>query len=329
MSRHHGVRYAIRRFALAVPTLFAVVAVSFALIHLAPGDPVIALAGDGGDEAYYQATRERFGLDRPLLTQFASYLSRLAQGDLGSSWIQGRPVRSMIAERLPATLLLTGCALAVSTMIGIALAMFAAPRRGQVGDSAVSTLAILLSATPAFWLGQLAIIWLALRTGWFPVQGMRDARVVQTGWADILDVAHHLVLPVTILAAQEVAAVTRLLRSGLIDELDTPHVLLAHAKGLSDRKALRRHALRRPLIPVLAVIGGRLGQVLSGAVIVEIVFGWPGVGRMLLTAMESRDLPVILGVFLVTSTTVISANFIVDVVTSWMDPLIGRTVSTR
>lgn len=320
-----GVRLALRRVALAVPTAFAVAVISFTLIHVAPGDPVQALAGDGGDEAYYADMRARFGLDRPLPAQFVSYLGRLATGDFGFSWIQGRPVRTMIAERLPATLLLTGTALVASTLIGIALGTYAAARHRRAADTGISTLTILLFATPSFWLGQLALLWLALRTGWFPVQGMTDAREVRTGWAAALDVAHHLALPAAVLAAQEVAAVCRLLRNGLLDELDTAHVLLARAKGLPERMVLRRHALRRPLIPVLAVIGGRLGQLLSGAVVVEIVFGWPGVGRLLLTAMQSRDIPVVMGVFLLTALTVIAANLLIDLVVLRLDPRIGRT----
>jgi peptide/nickel transport system permease protein len=322
--RPSALRYATRRLALAVPTVAAVVTLSFALIHLAPGDPVTAIAGDGGDEAYYAETRARFGLDRPVLSQYFSYGARVVRGDLGQSYLQGRPVRSMIAERIPATLLLTGSALIFSTLIGIAVAMFGASRYRRRGDTAVSTFAVLLFATPAFWLGQLAILWLALRTGWFPVQGMSDARVVNTGWGAVFDVAHHLVLPAGVLAAQEVAAVARLLRTGLVAELESAHILMARSKGLPERKVYLSHALRRPLLPVLAVIGGRLGQVLSGAVVVEIVFGWPGVGRLLLSAMQNRDVPVVLGVFLLTAMTVIVANLLIDLASLRLDPRIGE-----
>jgi peptide/nickel transport system permease protein len=322
--RTAGLRYAARRFALAVPTVAAVVTLSFTLIHLAPGDPVTAIAGDGGDVAYYAETRARFGLDRPVVVQFASYVSRIFRGDLGQSYLQGRPVRSMIAERLPATLLLTGSALIISTIVGIGVGMFAASRHRRGGDVVVSTISVLLFATPAFWLGQIGILWLALRTGWFPVQGMNDARVVNTGWAAVVDVAHHLALPVTVLSAQEVAAVARLLRTGLISELESAHIMMARSKGLPERTVYWSHALRRPVLPVLAVIGGRLGQILSGAVVVEIVFGWPGVGRLLLSAMQNRDVPVVLGVFLLTALTVIVANLIIDLVSRRLDPRIGE-----
>lgn len=320
---HAGLRFAARRLGLAIPTVFAVVVLSFVLIHAAPGDPVTAIAGDGGDAAYYAETRARFGLDRPIGRQFLSYLGRLLRGDLGRSYLQGRPVRAMIAERLPATLLLTGTALFLSTVIGIALGLFAASRHGRGGDVFVSSIAVLVLATPAFWLGQLAIIWFALRTGWFPVQGMTNARVVNTGWRAAIDVTHHLALPVAVLAAQEVAAVARLLRTGVLTELESAHVLMARAKGLPERRVYLRHALRRPLLPVLAVIGSRLGQILSGTVVIEIVFGWPGVGRLLLSAMQNRDVPVVLGVFLLTATTVIVANLLVDLASARIDPRIA------
>lgn len=319
------VRYAARRLGLAIPTAAAVVTLAFALIHIAPGDPVVALAGDGDDAAYYAETSARFGLDKPILNQFVSYVGRVVRGDLGTSYVQGQPVRSLIAERVPATLLLTGTALVLSTLAGILAATYSASRRNRPGDLIVNTLSVLVVATPTFLVGQLAILLLSLRFGWFPVQGMTNAREVNTGFAAFVDVAHHLVLPATILAAQEIGSVARVLRSGLITELESPHVLMARAKGLPERMILFRHALKRPLLPVLAVIGGRLGQLLSGTVIVEILFGWPGIGRLLLTAMQNRDIPVVLGVFLMTSVTVVVANLIIDLVSLRVDPRIGKS----
>ncbi len=324
-----GLRYAARRLGFAVPTTAAVVTLAFALIHLAPGDPVVALAGDGGDAAYYAETRARFGIDQPIVTQFASYVGRVIRGDLGTSYVQGRPVRSLIAERVPATLLLTGTALLLSTLVGIVAAAYSASRRNRPGDVVVNTLSVLVVATPTFWIGQIAILWLSLHFGLFPVQGMTDAREVKTGFAAFLDVAHHLVLPAAILAAQEIGSVTRILRSGLIAELESAHIMMARSKGLPERMVLIRHALKRPVLPVLAVIGGRLGQLLSGTVIVEILFGWPGVGRLLLTAMQNRDIPVVLGVFLMTSVTVVVANLLIDLVSPWVDPRIGQSRISR
>ena len=320
-----GLRYAARRLGFAIPTAAVVVTLAFALIHLAPGDPVVALAGDGGDAAYYAETRARFGLDQPVVTQYFSYVGRVIRGDLGTSYLQGRPVRSLIAERVPATLLLTGTALLLSTLLGIVAAAYSASRRNRPGDVLVNTLCVLVVATPTFWIGQIAILWLSLHFGLFPVQGMTDAREVKTGFAAFLDVAHHLVLPAAILATQEIGSVARILRSGLIAELESAHIMMARSKGLSERSVMIRHALKRPLLPVLAVIGGRLGQLLSGTVIVEILFGWPGVGRLLLSAMQNRDIPVVLGIFLMTSGTVVLANLLIDLASMWVDPRIGRS----
>ena len=313
-------RYVLRRLAQLAPTTAAIVLVGFLLVHLAPGDPVLALAGQNGDAEYYAFVREKFGLDEPLTTQLAVYAGNVLHGDLGSSYVQGRPVVDIIAERLPATLLLTGTALVVSTVVGVLVGVFAATRRRRWPDVSVSMAALALYAAPVFLLGQLAILLLALRAGWFPVQGMTDARSSETGLRHALDVGHHLVLPVLVLASQELAAVARLSRVGLLDELARDHIRTARAKGVAERVVLRKHALRRALLPVVTVLGGRVGHLVSGAVIVEVVFGWPGIGRLLVTAMQTRDTPIVLGLFLLVAVTVVVANLLTDLVYAWLDP---------
>jgi len=313
-------RYVVRRLLQLAPTAAAILLVGFLLIHLAPGDPVLALAGENGDAEYYAFVREKFGLDEPLPVQLATYAGNLVRGDLGNSYVQGRPVASIVAERLPATLLLTGTALVVSTVFGILLGIFAATRRRRWPDLAVTTATLALYSAPVFLLGQLAILLLALRAGWFPVQGMSDARSTSVGVAHALDVAHHLVLPALALATQEVAAVSRLARVGLLDELGRDHVRTARAKGVPERAVVAKHALRRALLPVVTVIGGRVGHLVAGAVVVEVVFGWPGVGRLLVTAMQTRDAPIVLGVFLLVAVTVVVANLLTDLVYAWLDP---------
>jgi len=313
-------RYVVRRLLQLGPTTAAIVLVGFLLIHLAPGDPVLALAGENGDAEYYAFVREKFGLDEPLPTQLATYAGNLVRGDLGNSYVQGRPVATIVAERLPATLLLTGTALVLSTVIGILLGMFAATRRRRWPDLTVTTATLTLYSAPVFLLGQLAILLLALRAGWFPVQGMSDARTTSVGAAHALDVAHHLVLPALALATQEVAAVSRLARVGLLDELGRDHVRTARAKGVPERAVVAKHALRRALLPVVTVLGGRVGHLVAGAVAVEVVFGWPGVGRLLVTAMQTRDAPIVLGAFLLVAVTVVLANLLTDLVYAWLDP---------
>ena len=302
--------------------LLGVVVVGFALVHIAPGDPILALAGEDGDEAYYEQMRERFGLDEPFLRQLGTYLGRVARGDLGMSNIRGRPVIEVIGDRLPNTLLLAGTALVLSTFGGVAVGAWAASRSGGLRDRAVSASTLLLYALPVFWLGQLAILWLGLRLGWFPVQGRTDPRAAATGLAHWIDVAHHLALPSLVLASQEVAIVARLTRTGMIEELAAPHIAVARSKGLTPRRILFAHALPGSLLPVVTVIGNRVGHLVSGAVVVEIVFGWPGIGRLLVAATSDRDIPVLLGLFLLIGVSVLIANLITDLAYARLDPRI-------
>lgn len=312
--------YVVRRFLQLPPTTAAILLVGFLLLHLAPGDPVVALAGENGDADYYARVRANFGLDRPLPVQLVTYAGNVLRGELGTSHVQGRAVADVIAERLPATLLLTGTALVVSTLIGITLGVFAATRHRHWPDTAITLTVLTMYAAPVFLLGQLAILLLALRTGWFPVQGMSDPRGSAGGLGHVIDVAHHLALPALVLAAQELAAVARLCRVGLVDELARDHIRTARAKGVGERSVVLRHGLRRALLPVITVLGGRVGHLAAGAVVVEVVFGWPGLGRLLVAAIQTRDAPVVLGVFLLVAVTVVVANLLTDLAYAWLDP---------
>lgn len=313
-------RYVVRRLAQVVPTTAAILVLGFLLIHLAPGDPVLALAGQNGDAEYYAFVREKFGLDESLPRQLATYAGNVVRGDLGTSYVQGRPVSEVIGERLPATVLLTTAALLVSTVVGIGVGVFAATRRRRWPDLTVSLTTLTLYAAPVFLLGQLAILLLALRLGWFPVQGMTDADGPTSGIGYVLDVAHHLALPALALASQEIAAVARLSRIGLLDELARDHIRTARAKGVPERAVVIRHALRRALLPVVTVLGGRVGHLVAGAIVVEVVFGWPGLGRLLVTSMQNRDAPIVLGVFLLVAVSVVIANLLTDLLYAYLDP---------
>jgi peptide/nickel transport system permease protein len=313
-------QYLAWRLLQVLPTCAGIVVLGFLLIHLAPGDPVLALAGDSGDAEYYAAMHEKFGLDEPLPAQLGAYVASVVHADLGFSYVQGRPAMEAVAERLPATLLLTGSALVLSTVLGVLVGVIGATRRRGLADLALNGLTMGLYAAPVFWLGQLAVLGLSLRLGWFPVQGMTSARAGHTGFAAVVDVAHHLALPATVLATQQLAAVSRLTRSGVADELDSDHIRTARAKGLPERTVVFRHALRRPMLPVLTVIGGRVGHLVAGTVVIETVFGWPGIGRLLVSSMQARDTPVILAIFLVVSLTVVLANLLTDIAYAWLDP---------
>jgi peptide/nickel transport system permease protein len=314
-------RYLLRRLAQVVPAVAGIVLIAFVVIHAAPGDPVVALAGEHGDAAYYAFMRAKFGLDRPWPEQLATYAANVLRADLGVSYVHGRPVAHLIAERLPATLLLMVTALALSTAAGVVLGAQAARRAGRPADLALRATALLGHATPSFWLAQVAALVLAVGSGLFPVQGISDARSGATGWRLALDVLHHLALPALVLAANELALTARLVRAGVLEGLGMDYCRTARAKGLPE-SAVTRHALRNALLPVVAVIGGRAGMLVSGAVLVETVFAWPGLGQLLLASIQSRDVPVLLGMFLLVSLAVVLANLVTDLVCAWLDPRI-------
>ena len=311
--------YLLRRLLQVLPAVAAILLVAFVVIHTAPGDPVLALAGEHGDPEHYRLIRARFGLDRPLPEQLVAYVRQAARGDLGMSFVHRRPVVDVIVERLPATLLLMGTALALSSAAGVALGTLAARQAGGPGDLALRSAALLGYAMPSFWLAQLAALVLGLGTGLFPVQGITDARRAWTGWRHAVDVLHHLALPALVLAANELALTMRLVRTGLVEALGADYVRTARAKGLAEPD-VTRHALRNALLPVVTVIGGRLAMVFTGAVLIESVFAWPGLGQLMLSSILSRDTPVLLGLFVLVSLAVVLGNLASDVLYAWLDP---------
>lgn len=315
--------YVARRLAQLIPSIAGIVLVAFLLLQLAPGDPILALAGENGDAEYYALMSEKFGLDDSIPEQLARFAGNAIRGDLGNSYTQGRPALTIIGERLGATLLLAGTALVVSAVVGVVAGLVAARWAGGVRDATITTATLALYAAPVFWVGQLALLFFALRLGWFPTNGISDPNPPATSFGRFLDLLHHLTLPALVLASQQVASVSRLTRIGLLEELGADHIRTARAKGLKESVVVWRHALRRALGPVLTVIGARIGYLFSGAVVVEIVFGWPGIGRLLLSAVQNRDGPILLGIFLLVSTAVVVANLITDLAYGTVDPRIS------
>lgn len=315
-------RYVVRRLTQVVPAVAGILVVGFLLIQLAPGDPILALAGEHGDAEYYALMREKFGLDEPLWVQLGAFASNAVRGDFGVSYTHGRPALDVIGERIGATLLLAGTALLISTIVGIAAGTVAAVRSGGITDTAVTAVSLSLYAAPVFWIGQLALLVFALWLGIAPSHGMASPNPPADTTAQILDLLRHLALPALVLASQEVASVARLTRIGLIEELDTDHVRTARAKGVKERWVVLRHGMRRALGPVTTVVGARIGYLFSGAVVVEVVFGWPGVGRLLLAAMQTRDAPVLLGIFFLVAVSVVFANLVTDLAYGRLDPRI-------
>lgn len=312
--------YTVRRVLQAIPLVLGAVILVFLLIHLAPGDPIVAIAGEDGDAEYYAMMRARFGLDKPIGEQLIIFLGRLFQGDLGFSWRHNQSAVSVILDRLPATLLLMTPAIIIATVFGIGLGTVAADRAHTGTDATIRVLSMAGYAVPVFWTAQLMLLFLAFKTGLFPIQGMTSARAQNVGLSHVIDVAHHMILPVTALAAQYLAPITRITRTSVLETLGMPYIRAARARGLSRSQVLRRHALPNSLLPIVTVTGTQLGFMVAGAVLTETVFAWPGLGRLLLTAMFARDFAIITAMFLMLSMTIIVANIVTDVLYSFVDP---------
>ncbi len=316
-------RYALGRVLQIPPLVFAIAVVIFAIVHLAPGDPIQALVGDfPAPDEYVRKVREDFGLDRPLIVQFGRYVGALARGDLGYSFVYRQPVLTLIAERAGATALLTLTALAFASTLGLGLGVLAARRPFSLLDGVVSGGSVAGFSVPVFWLGQLLILLFAVVLGWLPSQGMVSVREDYQGWARVGDVALHLLLPAFALSLRFLGMTARLARSSMLEVLGRDYIRSAQAKGAGELRVLLRHALPNAFLPVLTLLGYNLGFVLAGSALVETVFGWPGMGRLLYDSVFARDSPVLLGIMVTVSLTVVTANLVTDLLYAWVDPRI-------
>jgi len=300
--------FLLRRVMLTVPVLIGVATLVFALIHLVPGDPAQAMLGDAAAPSDVAELRIKLGLDRPLLAQYQRYMAGLVRGDLGTSFRYGTPVRREIAQRMGPTTELALTAMVVAVLIAIPLGVTAALFRGTAIDQAATTMSLLGMAMPNFWLGPALALVFAAGLGWLPVSGSGT-------WK-------HLVLPAVTLGAALAAITARMTRASLGDELRELYVLAARARGLSRTRAVVAHAFRNSLIPVVTILGLQLGAVLTGTIITETIFAWPGVGRLLIQAINFRDYPLVQGCILLISVTYVTMNLVVDVLYAWLDPRI-------
>jgi peptide/nickel transport system permease protein len=301
-------RYLIRRLLLTLPVLLGVATLVFSLIHLVPGDPAQSMLGEAAAPQEVAALRHRLGLDQPLLVQYGHFLSGLAHGDLGTSLRYGTAVTGEIAARVPRTAELAAAAMAVAICLALPLGIVAAVYRDTVVDHAAMTVALAGISMPNFWLGPLLAILFAVKLGWLPVSGTG-------GWT-------HLVLPAVTLGAALAAILARMTRASLLEELRELYVLAARARGVSRARAVLRHAFRNSLIPIVTIIGLQLGAVLTGTIITETIFAWPGVGRLLIQAINFRDYPLVQGCILFISITYVGMNLLTDLVYGWLDPRI-------
>lgn len=319
------ISYALRRILVAVPLLLCVAIANFTLIQLAPGDPITVLVGDYPvPDEYLEQVRRDFGLDLPVHQRLAAYLYEIGRGNLGFSFVNRQPVLTLIFERAGATLLLTLTALVFATVLGVALGIVAARLRGGTVDSTVQTVSLAGYSIPEFWLGQILILLFAVWLGWLPSQGMQSLRAPRDGWGMVVDVLAHLVLPALALSFRYLALISRMTRASLLEVLSSEYVLAARARGASERTVLLVHALRNAAAPVVTVIGYNLGFILAGAALIESVFGWPGIGRLLFTSIAARDYPVMTGILLLISATVVLANLLTDIVHAAIDPRVQK-----
>ena len=318
-------RLLLKRLVGTVPLVFAVVALTFFVIRLAPGDPAFILAGEAPTPEFLAQVRAENGLDKPVWVQFMTFLGRAATGDFGKSIFAGRPVFEVILERLPATALLAGVAMVIASVVGVLLGVSAAKRAGSTQDAAISVLSLLGTSVPSFWIGQVLILVFAVWLGWFPVSGMVAARARYTGFNHVWDVAVHMVLPVTTLAVYLVTLIARFTRTAMIEALSQDFILVARAKGVGSRTILWHHAFRNAVVTTVTVIGLEFGAVLAGTVVVEIVFGWPGLGRLFYDAIYRRDFPLLTGSFMFSALVVIAVNTLSEIICAMLDPRLRRT----
>ena len=305
-------RFLISRLLYGVAVLLGVSVLAFGLLHLS-GDPLAGLVPPGSSPEQAASIRQQYGLDRPLPEQYVSFLARAARGDLGRSWRQGRPALDAVLERLPNTVMLTGLAVALAAIVGLGLGLAGGVRPGGVLDLLGRLAAALGQAVPGFWLGTVLILVFAVRLRWLPSSG--------------LDGPGSLVLPTLALAAYPASMLTRLLRASLIETMDQDYIRTARGKGLPAGNVMRRHALRNALLPALAFVGLQFGFLLGGAVVIEGVFAYPGIGQLALGAVADRDLPLIQAIALVVAALIVLTGMAVDLLARWLDPRLTEAMT--
>jgi peptide/nickel transport system permease protein len=313
-----------QRIVKGVIVLLAIVVLNFFLIRLAPGDPAAVMAGEAGasDKVFVEQLRHKFGLDRPLPEQLLIYVKGIATLDLGFSFRQQAPVSQLIAERLPATLLLTLSAFAISLSLGILFGVLAARFAGTIFDTAITVLALIFYATPIFWIALIAILFFSVWMDWLPSFGYETVGANYTGFRHVLDVGAHLIMPAATIGLFFMATYTRMTRASMLEVGRLDFVKTARAKGLRDGVIQRRHILRNALLPVVTLAGVHSGTLVGGAVITETVYAWPGIGRLMYEALLQRDYNLLLGVFVVCSAMVLIFNLVTDLVYRLVDPRI-------
>ena len=301
------------RLALTLPVLWLVVSLVFLLIHLVPGDPILQMLGDGATPADIAALRHQYGLDLPLLTQYLHYWAGVLHGDLGSSIRMKETVARLIAQRYPYTLALALTALSCGILLSLPAGVWAAVRRGRAADRVLSVVSLFGLSVPGLALGPILILVFSIRLGWLPVSGANSGGSGAIDW-------RYLVLPAVSMGASLAAILTRIVRTAMLEELGHDYIRTARAKGLTERAVVWRHALPNALVPIVTVIGLQFGALLAGAIVTETIFSWPGLGRLVVSAIANRDYALVQGCLLSIGMTYVLVNLLTDLAYRWINP---------
>ncbi len=314
-------RYVIQRLIISIPTLLGVMTIVFFSIRFIPGDPAVLIAGPDATPSMLAEIRHSYGLDQPILIQFVLWLTKFTQADMGTSIITGLPVYQEVLDHFKNTVLLAVASLVISAVMGIGLGTLAGIFRRTLFDRLVMFIVLLGVSMPVFWTGLLLIIGFSVTLRWLPPQGMQSP----VG-GDLLDVLRHLILPAITLSLPTIAIITRLTRSALLEVARKQYIIAARARGLSEVRIYLKHALANAASPIITVIGAQASTLLGGAILVEVVFNWPGVGQSLINAVSNRDYPMVQGIVLMTATAALLANVAADVLYGVFDPRIRQTL---
>lgn len=316
-------RYIAKRLLMSLLTVLIVMVLNFFLIHLAPGDPIRIMAGmDHPNSAQLEELRVRYGLDKPLMAQLGQYMLNILHGDFGTSYTFNKPVFTLILETMGPSILLAMTSCVLSFVIGTLLGLYAARHEGRWMDNVLSYVSYLFDSMPPFWLGLVAILVFASTLHWLPTSGMVNLRNQQEGFGYVLDVLTHLILPCGTMTLIQIPQYLRLTRSSVTQVMQEDYITTFRATGMSEKYIFRRYVLKNAILPTLTVFGISLAYVVAGAALVEIVFAWPGTGRQMLNAINRRDYPLLMGIYLMIAISVSVVTMLVDIVYAWLDPRI-------
>ena len=310
-------KYMLRRLGQVIPVLFGVSVLVFAMLHLAPGDPAQLLLGTEANQESVEKLRSEMGLDKPLPVQYAAWLGRMAKGDMGRSVVLNREVWPEIVKRFKATMILTAGALAFAIVVGVGIGILAATWHHSIFDSVAMLVALFGVSMPLFFTGIVSILFFAMELRWLPSSGMYPP-----AGGDVWDLLRHLILPAVTLGAVSAAILARMTRSAMLEVIGQDYIRTARAKGAGERRVIWLHALRNASIPIVTVLGMQFGYLLGGSVITEAVFSWPGLGQMMVRAIQARDYPMVQGGVLFVAAIFVFVNLLVDLVYAWLDPRI-------